>query len=212
MSFDRNIIERANEVAERAFRDFLSRRNSRRGVVLSSIAGAGKSHFIATSAGRATREGMRIAVCAPTNNQAIGLVEMIARLNPGQLVTFVPARDVVLPPAVASLRNVIEARPASRAMTSNLIVGTFDKLGDAFTRDDLQPVDGLLADESYQADAARYFSVAGLAPTHLLVGDGGQIDPFSPVAAVERWRGLAEDPLQTAIGVLRRNHPETPVH
>jgi hypothetical protein len=28
----------------------------------------------------------------------------------------------------------------------------------------------------------------------------------------DRWRGLAEDPLQTAVGILRRNHPNTPVY
>jgi hypothetical protein len=44
------------------------------------------------------------------------------------------------------------------------------------------------------------------------VGDGGQISPFSMFADPTRWRGLPEDPLQTAVGVLRRNHPTTPVH
>jgi hypothetical protein len=45
-----------------------------------------------------------------------------------------------------------------------------------------------------------------------LVGDAGQISPFATVVDPGRWRGLPEDPLQTAIGVLCRNHPRTPVH
>src|SRR5262249_8814490 len=57
-----------------------------------------------------------------------------------------------------------------------------------------------------------YFAVGALAPVHLLVGDGGQISPFTTIDDPTRWRGLPEDPLQTAVGVLRRNHPSTPVY
>jgi hypothetical protein len=176
------------------------------------VAGAGKTHFVSTAAGRARQVGMRLAVCAPTNDQAIGLVEKIATMHPRERVTFVPAKDISLPTSVASLPNVAQVRPARVAAGANLIVGTFDKLGDAFDRGDLPPVDSLLADESYQADSARYYAVAGLAPTHLLVGDGGQIDPFTTAPDGDRWRGLDEDPLQTAVAVLRRNHPQTPTH
>lgn len=65
-------------------------------------------------------------------------------------------------------------------------------------------------DESYQADASRYYAVGDLARAHLLVGDAGQIDPFSTVTAGRQWRGLPEDPLQTAVGILLANHPSTP--
>jgi hypothetical protein len=67
-------------------------------------------------------------------------------------------------------------------------------------------------DEAYQADAALYYVAANVAPTHLLVGDTGQLDPFSTIDDATFWRGGAEDPLQTAAGVLLRNHPSTPVH
>lgn len=212
MSLNRQVVARAEQVAEAALADFSDRAGDQAGVVLTSVAGAGKSTFVAQAAGVARTEQMRVAVCAPTNEQAYGLVETIARLNPGELVTFVPASDRALPAHVAAMPNVTEARPARNANGATLLVGTFDKFGDALARGDLRPVDALMADESYQADSARYFAVAELAPTHLLVGDGGQIDPFSTVAAAERWRGLEEDPLQTAVGILRRNHPETPVH
>jgi len=65
-------------------------------------------------------------------------------------------------------------------------------------------------DESYQANAAATFAIADIAPRHLCVGDGGQINPFTTVEAGTQWRGLAEDPLQTAIDVLHLNHPTTP--
>jgi hypothetical protein len=62
-------------------------------------------------------------------------------------------------------------------------------------------------DEAFQADSARYFGVAGLADRHLLVGDPGQLDPFTTMEDADRWRGLPEDPTQTAVSVVRANHP-----
>ena len=213
MTYDEAAVSAANEVARAALDDFLSCGGSYRAVVLSAVAGAGKSYFVSSSAGAARREGMRIAVCAPTNEQAFSLVRSIALMNTDEVVTFVPASSVELPPGIAALPNVREARPAGEAVNAGLIVGTFDKLGDAFARGSLFPVDGLLADESYQADSGRYFGVAGLAPAHLLVGDSGQIDPFSTVPVADDWRGLDENPLQTAVGVVQRTHPElTSIH
>src|SRR5690606_33136627 len=45
----------------------------------------------------------------------------------------------------------------------------------------------------------------------LLVGDSGQINPFTTFDDPTRWKGLPEDPLQTAVGVLCRSHPTTRV-
>jgi hypothetical protein len=129
----------------------------------------------------------------------------------GQTVTFVPATGRSLPDAIRPLPGVreLDARTASG---ESLIVGTLDKLGDAFARGSLAPFDLLLIDESYQADAGKYYAVGDLAPIHLLVGDAGQISPFSTIEDPCRWRGLPEDPLQTAVGVLRRNHTDTAVY
>jgi len=184
-------------------------------VVATAPAGAGKSFLVASAADRARDEGLRVAVAAPTNEQAFGLVATLARLHcargGSRMVTFLPARDVSLPASVRRLPGVQELS-AAEARGAALVVGTLSKLGDAFCRGTLEPFDVLLIDESYQADSAKYFAVGGLAPAHLLVGDGGQISPFSTIDDPGRWRGLPEDPLQTAVGVLRRNHPATPVH
>lgn len=206
--YDEDAVAGADEVAGAALDDFLSFRGSYGAVVLSAVAGAGKSYFVSRAAGEARRAGMRIVVCAPTNEQAFSLVRSIARMNEHEIVTFYPASSVTLPPDIAAIPNVREARQPGQAVTADLLVGTFHKLGDAFARGNLYPVDGLLADESYQAASGQYFGVAGLAPAHLLVGDGGQIDPFSTVAGADDWRGLEEDPLQTAVGIVSRNHPE----
>src|SRR5690606_19543850 len=70
----------------------------------------------------------------------------------------------------------------------------------------------LLVDEAYQASSAHYYGVGGLADRHLLVGDPGQIAPFTTMADADRWRGLPEDPVASAVGVLLRHHPNVPVH
>jgi hypothetical protein len=210
-----DVVEAARRTAGRSIADLLDHRPGPRGVVVAAPAGAGKSHLVATAVDHARDRGLRVAVAAPTNEQAFGLVGKIARLHcargGGRAVTFIPARDRCLPDPVRLLPGVrqLEARGAEHA---TLVVGTLDKLGDAFTRGSLTPFDVLLIDESYQADAAKYFAVGDLAPVHLLVGDSGQISPFATIADPCRWRGLPEDPLQTAVGVLRRNHPATPVH
>jgi len=52
-----------------------------------------------------------------------------------------------------------------------LVLGTLDKLGDAFSRNDLSPSECLIIDEAYQVDSSRYHRAADLANVHLLVGD-----------------------------------------
>ena len=201
----------AKAATRAAIRDLLDGPAGPRAVVVTAPAGAGKSHLIAQAMGQAVERGCRTAVAAPTNEQAFGLVRPIATMHPGQTVTFVPRRDMCLPAAIAALPNVQESE-AKNANRDELIVGTLSKLGDAFTRGSLGGFDVLLVDEAYQADSAKYYAAAGLARWHLLVGDGGQINPFAVVADPNRWRGLPEDPLQTAVGVLLRNHPATPLH
>jgi hypothetical protein len=213
--YDTSVVAAAEAATAAAIRDALTGGGGRRAVVVPAPAGAGKSHLTVTAVDEARRAGLRVAVAAPTNEQVFGLVRAIAgrhcAAGPGRAVTFVPAADVALPAAVAALPGVREAK-ARDAGGHDLIVGTLSKLGDAFARGDLPPFDLLLVDEAYQADSAKYFAVGDLAPVHLLVGDSGQINPFATVADPGRWRGLPEDPLQTAVGVLLRNHPQTPVH
>jgi hypothetical protein len=213
--YDRSVVSAAAATVAVAINAALNGRGTRRAVVVPAPAGAGKSHLIVTAVGEARREGLRVAVAAPTNEQVFGLVRAIAARHcaavTGRAVTFVPASDVTLPVVVAALPGVREAK-AKDDSGHDLIVGTLSKPGDAFAQGDLAPFDILLVDEVYQADSAKYFAVGDLAPAHLLVGDAGQINTFATVADPGRWRRLPEDPLQTAVGVLLRNHPRTPVH
>jgi hypothetical protein len=139
------------------------------------------------------------------------MVRRIALRVPTHTVAFVPAKGRNLPPATADMPNVREVL-ASAADHYPIVVGTLDKLGDAYARGDLPGgFDFLVIDEAYQAHSAHYYSVAGLADRHLLVGDPGQLEPFTTMEDGDRWRGLPEDPVQTAVAVVRANHPSVTV-
>lgn len=176
---------------------------SQRGaVILKAIAGGGKSTFIAETVGHLAGEA-RVVVAAPTNEQVFALVGTIARTHPALVVHYVPANGIQLP--AAHLLPNVRVVNAQGARGQQLVVGTLDKLGDAFSRNDLSPSDCLIIDEAYQADSSRYHRAADLANVHLLVGDAGQIAPFTTVTEALRWRGLPEDPVRTAVNVVSEN-------
>jgi hypothetical protein len=211
--FDTAAVDAANAVQEEIRRDLLERVGREAAVVAAAPAGAGKSQFVVDTIGRLRNEGLRVAVVAPTNEQVHSLVERITVLCPGLPVAFVHAKDRDLPISIAAMPGVTQPRARdARDQRDPLVAATVDKLADAHLRDRLGGFDVLVIDEAYQADAARYYTAAAVASTHLLVGDSGQLDPFSTLNDPTFWRGGGEDPLQTAVGVLLRNHPTTVVH
>ncbi len=214
--YDNRVVEAAARTTEGAINDFLAPSGRPRAVVVAAPAGAGKTHLVTKAVSRARDRRLRVAVATPTNEQAFGLVRRLAETHcggrPGETVSFLPRSGLSLPPDVLALPGVRQLDRAREANGEDLVVATLHKLGDAHARGDLSGFDVLLVDEAYQADSSRYFAAGGLASRHLLVGDSGQISPFSTIDDPCRWRGLPEDPLQTAVGVLRRNHPSTPVH
>ncbi len=210
---DRSVIAAATAVQDLMRADLMRLIGQEAAVVAAAPAGAGKSHFVAATVGRLRAEGLRVALSAPTNDQVQSLVERVKQLNPDLPVAFVHGQGRELPAEIAALPGVTQPPAAdAQARQEPLVIATLDKLADAFLRNGLGGFDVLVIDEAYQADAARYYTAAAVAPTHLLVGDTGQLDPFSTLDDATYWRGGPEDPLQTAVGVLLRNHPGTPVH
>lgn len=206
--YDDKVVDAANATIDAAVRAALSARD-REAVVGVAPAGAGKSYAIGTAVAAARRSKLRVAVATPTNEQAFALVETLARRLPAERVVFLPAQNIELPQS-ALLKNV-EQKKAKDAGGERIVVGTLSKLGNAHSRGDLSGFDLLLIDEAFQGNAVQYFGVGDLAPKHLLMGDSGQLAPFSTAPEADRWRGLAEDPLLTAVEVLRRNHPATQI-
>jgi AAA domain len=210
---DQDVVAAAAAVEEAMRADLMRLAGQEAAVVAAAPAGAGKSHFVAATVGQLRAEGLRVALAAPTNDQVQSLVERVKQLNPDLPVAFVHGQGRELPPHIAALPGVTQPSAAdAQTHQDPLVIATVDKLADAFLRNGLGGFDVLVIDEAYQADAARYYTAAGVAATHLLVGDTGQLDPFSPIDDATYWRGGPEDPLQTAVGVLLRNHPGTPVH
>jgi hypothetical protein len=216
--YDQRVAQEAEHLTQLVISDLVSGAPNLAGghfaAVVSSPAGAGKSYLVTSIAGNARDftggEGATIAVAAPTNDQAFGLVASIAERFPNRPVAFVPAQNRSLPVATSARPNVISI-PSQAAATYPVVVGTLDKFGDAAGRGNLPHFRYLCIDEAYQADAAKYYGVGALADRHLLVGDPGQLEPFT-TDDPGRWRGLPEDPTQTAVQVLLRNHPTTQNH
>ena len=207
--YDERVVAEAEATIDQAIQQILGA-GHQEAVVGVAPAGAGKSYAIGTAVKEARRAGLRVAVATPTNEQAFALVSSLAERMPRETVTFVPASAVTLP-AEHARKNVATAK-ARDAAGEDILVGTLNKLGDAHARGDLHEVDLLLIDEAYQANAVHYYLVGDLAPRHLLMGDSGQLAPFTSAPEGDRWRGLREDPLLTAVEVVRRNHPATTVH
>ncbi len=213
--YDQAIVDAADRVARAAQEDFFGI-EGQGAVTLSAVAGAGKSHFVTDTVQECGTRNMRVAVAAPTNEQVFSLVRSIADADPGRPVAYVAANDVVLP-NWAMRPNVTRFQPAYQASGQAVLVGTIHKLASALhPQRSATPVlgsfDALIMDESFQANSGSYFALADIAPRHLCVGDGGQIQPFTTIEAGRQWRGLAEDPLQTAIGIIHANHPDSPRH
>lgn len=209
MSFNKKVVAAAEQVVDAVIADALAIRGNG-AVVGIAPAGAGKSYAIATAVERARAANMRVAVVTPTNEQAFALVrDLGARLKTDQ-ISYLHADSVEMPDDCA--RSNVKEKKAKEVARDGLVVGTLSKLGDAHARGDLRPFDLLLIDEAYQANAVHYYGVGDLAPRHLLMGDSGQLAPFTTAPEPDRWRGLSEDPLLTAVEVLLLNHPKTKTH
>lgn len=208
--YDEAVVSAADTEVDAAIRALFDEGEQECAVVGVAPAGAGKSYAVGTAVAAARERGLRVAVASPTNEQAFALISSLADRLPEETVTFVPASNVTLPDAYR--RPNVAERKAKEATADAILVGTLNKLGDAHARGDLTPVDALLVDEAYQANSVHYYAVGDLARRHLLMGDSGQLAPFSSAKDADHWRGLDEDPLLTAVEVLLRNHPATRVH
>jgi len=198
-------VSKADAAVEHVVSRFMAGKD--KAIVARAPAGAGKSSLVRAAVLRAAGK-KRMFVSAPTNAQIADLVEGLARANPALAMTVLHATSQDPSPRFSAFSNVSCTSKADQADAEPLVLATLDKL--AYSADKLGARDALIIDEAYQADSAKFFHVSDLAKRQLLVGDSGQLSPFTTVDA-GLWRGLAEDPLQTAVGVLLRNHPSTPV-
>ncbi len=200
-----DVVTKADAAVNEVVSRFMAGKD--RAIVARAPAGAGKSSLVRAVVGRAAGK-KEMFVSAPTNAQIGDLVEGLARSNPTLDLVVLHAHGQNPSDRFRAFPKVRCTTDADDANGAPIVLATLDKL--SYSADKLSPRDALIIDEAYQADSSKYFHVSGLAKRQLLVGDSGQLSPFTTVDA-GLWRGLAEDPLQTAVGVLLRNHPTTPV-
>lgn len=179
-----------------------------RGVVVDSPPGAGKSTLVVRAAAALADAGEKIMVVAQTNEQVDDLTDRLAGACPGLTIGRLSGSDYTPAERVVRHGTVTVSTKAADLAGCAVVLGTAHKW--AMTgADAVRP--WAIVDEAYQMRSDLLLRVAHLFDRALLVGDPGQLDPFSTIAT-ERWTGLTWDPMQSAVAVLLRHNPDIPVH
>ncbi len=178
----------------------------RRGVVVDSPPGAGKSTLVVRATADLAAAGEPVMVVAQTNAQVDDLVDRLALAMPGLAIGRLSAYDYQPAPRVSRHATVSVAQSVADLVGCPVIVGTAAKW--ATLGSGLWP--WAVIDEAYQMRSDTLLRIAGRFERALFVGDPGQLDPFSTVE-IDRWLGLTWDPMQSAVAALLRNNPAIPV-
>ncbi|MER5931276.1 AAA domain-containing protein [Streptomyces sp. NPDC002054] len=181
----------------------------RRGVVVDSPPGAGKSTLVVRAARELAGAGRRLMIVAQTNAQVDDLVLRLAEADPELPVGRLHSSDGdAYDPALRELPSVtLSAKPGDLAELP-VAISTAAKW--AYVQG-VEPWEHAIVDEAYQMRSDALLAVAGLFERALFVGDPGQLDPFSVVGA-EQWAGLSYDPSASAVSTLLAHNPELPQH
>jgi len=199
----------AAELAERATSEILADLGrTQRGVVVDSPPGAGKSTLVVRAAAALADAGEKIMVIAQTNEQVDDLTDRLADACPGLMIGRLSGSDYIPAERVARHDTVTVSTKAADLAGCVAVLGTAHKWA-MTSADAARP--WAVVDEAYQMRSDLLLRVAHLFDRALLVGDPGQLDPFSTIET-ERWTGLTWDPMQSAVAVLLRHNPDIPVH
>ena len=199
----------AAELAEQATTRILADLGgSSRGVVVDSPPGAGKSTLVARVAAELADARERVMVVAQTNEQVDDLTDRLASACPGLAIGRLAASDYTPSGRVARHQHVVASTRADDLAACLAVLSTAHKWA-TVSADGTWP--WAIVDEAYQMRSDLLLRIAGLFDRALFVGDPGQLDPFSALQT-ERWTGLTWDPMQSAVAVLLRHNPDTPVH
>ena len=178
-----------------------------RAVIVDSPPGAGKSTLVVRAAAELAARGEECIIVAQTNNQVNDLTTRLATQHPALLLGRLSATDYTAPPAVLALPNVTVATRVDGLAAAQIILATAAKWATVKDRTWAWAI----VDEAYQMRSDMLLLIAARFDRALVVGDPGQLDPFSAVE-VSRWIGLPYDPMLNAVSVLQAHNPDLPVH
>jgi hypothetical protein len=197
----------ATRATDAILRDTLH--GARRGVVVDSPPGAGKSTLVVRAALELADAGRSLMVVAQTNAQVDDLVLRLAEKNPELPVGRLHSSDAdAYDKALDDLPNVRTSAKAADLTGLPVVLSTAAKWAHVKTD---EPWEHAIVDEAYQMRSDSLLAVAGLFERALFVGDPGQLDPFSIVGA-EQWAGLSYDPSASAVTTLLSHNPDLPQH
>lgn len=183
-------------------------------------AGAGKTYLVTEVVRRAHNAGMRLLVVTPGNDQLGELALRTARvLGRDASALGVLHRKGELEDVAGELRflGVTVTSDADAVADADVVICTLHKLmvtrHHAHAPKDLgtsrRPFGLAVVDEAYQASGPVFAAVAAACPRLLLVGDPGQLKPFSTDPYALELQGLAEDPTQSAAAMVVANFGDT---
>lgn len=207
----------ARKVTDAIYSDVieLHRSRSQGAVIGAAPAGGGKTHFVVETAGRLVADGLLVFICTPTNKQARELTERLIRAGLQTSLIHGRGQEVDMTHVDGSQDIFTAGSSITLVDGTSVVVSTVAKMGDAVLRtgltDDTWP-DVLILDEAFQVKSSEYLRVADMSDVHLLVGDPGQLEPFTTLRDTSRWRGSANNPVQDAVATVLAHHPDTPVH
>lgn len=171
-------------------------------VIVDSPPGAGKSTFVVRAAERLCEFGT-VPIVAQTNAQANDLVDKVLRST--ELV--VGRLHGGTAPSLEPDERLLISRSIDMVAGTDVIVSTAAKW--AYVNDTSFPV--AIIDEAYQMRSDQLFYLGGLFDRTLMVGDPGQLDPFTPVDD-SRWRGQPDGPVNPAVATVLHHNRASPVH
>jgi hypothetical protein len=184
-----------------------------RALVVKAPPGAGKSTLVRGVARALYRHDV-VPIVTQTNAQADDLVLALHRENPALIVARLHSSDglsagVATAAAGSGARLLIGKKlPDLLTLGARIIVAPAAKW--AYERPQA-PFRRMIVDECYQMRADGLYAIANHAERVLLIGDPGQLSPFTKLDT-DRWQALPHSPIRPAMDILFANHPRLPVH
>ncbi len=194
--------------ADRAVRNILDdmatlATSTRRGLVVDSPPGAGKTTLVVQAAITLVEGDERCMIVAQTNNQVDDLILRLAAESSTLAIGRLSATEYHAPDRLRALPNLTVARQADDLREADVVLATAAKW--ATVKD--HQWGWAIIDEAYQMRSDTLLLIAGRFERALFVGDPGQLDPFS-IVETPRWIGLPYDPMQSAVSVVLTQNPE----